>query len=185
MLRRGLRVALGMDGSTLNDDDDMLQEIRLALRLHRPPGISSSRLTPAQIFRMATVNGARAAQFGGLIGQIQSGMQADLVLIDLDPLPDHVFETLGVLQSILWMSKSSHVDTVLIGGQVVMRDGQLIGIDVEALEKEVLSQARSEPDPEQRERSYLVAKLEPHLADFYQDWWPEGQVPYYGYNSRR
>ena len=55
----GVTVALGMDGTALNDDDDMFTEMRLALRLHRPPQYGAPHPSPADILALATAGGAK------------------------------------------------------------------------------------------------------------------------------
>src|SRR5215469_3965397 len=55
----GINTAIGMDEAGINDDRDMLQEMRLVLRAHRVPGITDDAPTPAQLFRMATAGGAK------------------------------------------------------------------------------------------------------------------------------
>ena len=77
----GVRVALGLDEAGINDDRDMLQEMRLALRLHRVPGMDDDVPTSAQIFRMATADGAATTPFGERIGELAVGRAADLVLL--------------------------------------------------------------------------------------------------------
>ena len=63
-LAAGIPVALGMDEAGINDDRDMLQEMRLALRMHREPGIHAPHPTPAQVLRMATEHGAGTLTWG-------------------------------------------------------------------------------------------------------------------------
>ncbi len=80
-LEAGIRVGLGLDEAGINDDRDMLQEMRLALRLHRVPGMDDDVPTSAQIFRMATADGAATTPFGERIGELAVGRAADLVLL--------------------------------------------------------------------------------------------------------
>ena len=56
---RGVNTAIGIDEAGINDDRDMLQEMRMVLRAHRVPGMDDSVPTAAQVFRMATSGGAR------------------------------------------------------------------------------------------------------------------------------
>src|SRR5262249_39486954 len=79
---RGVRVALGLDEAGINDDRDMLQEMRLVLRLHRVPGMDDAVPTAAEVFRMATEHGAATTPFAGRIGTLEPGKAADLVLLD-------------------------------------------------------------------------------------------------------
>ena len=80
MAARGLNLALGTDSTSLNEDEDFLQEMRLAHRLHRNPGVNSPTLTTDKIVSMATVGGARATMFDN-IGALEPGKKADLITI--------------------------------------------------------------------------------------------------------
>src|SRR5690349_11080303 len=79
---KGINTAIGLDEAGINDDRDMLQEMRLVLRAHRVPGIGDEVPTMAQVLRMATVGGARTTAFGERLGTIAEGKAADLVLLD-------------------------------------------------------------------------------------------------------
>ena len=99
MLEKGVNVSIGMDGTTLNDDEDMLQELRLVSKLHRAPrGLEYTACpTPFDVLTMGTVNGARSVTMESEIGKLEPGRKADVVLIDdafarpyLDPrMRDH------------------------------------------------------------------------------------------------
>ena len=78
---RGVNVGLGMDEAGINDDRDMLQEMRVALNVHREPGFDDSVPTTAQVLRMATANGAQTTPFGTDIGTLEVGKAADLVVM--------------------------------------------------------------------------------------------------------
>ena len=184
MLQRGVNVALGTDGSTLNDDDDMLQEIRLCLRLHRPIGLRAEHLSPGQALAMATVAGARAAQFEDQIGRLTAGRRADLVLLRMHGLVPTSLAVTDVLQAFLLRAKSTSIDTVMIDGQIVLREGALTAIDKEAVEAELAAEASQERTGGEREREQLIAAAIPYMVRFYEDWTlPAGQ-PFYQVNSR-
>ena len=78
--RLGVKTAIGLDEAGINDDRDMLQEMRMVLRAHRVPGMDDTVPTCAQVLRMATEHGAerRPTREIGVLGR--SGR--DLVLID-------------------------------------------------------------------------------------------------------
>ena len=74
---KGINTAIGLDEAGINDDRDMLQEMRLVLRTHRVPGIGDEVPTMAQVFRMASIGGARTTGFREQIGTIAEGEAAD------------------------------------------------------------------------------------------------------------
>jgi cytosine/adenosine deaminase-related metal-dependent hydrolase len=173
-----------MDGSTLNDDDDFLQEIRLCLRLHRPIGLQAQHLSPTQAFTMVTVAGARAARFGDQIGRLTVGRRADRVLLRMDGLRHPPLAVTSVLQALLLRAKSTSIDTVMIDGQIVLHEGALTAIDKEAIEAELAAEASQELTGREREREQLIAATIPYVMRFYEDWaLPAGQ-PFYQVNSR-
>jgi 5-methylthioadenosine/S-adenosylhomocysteine deaminase len=79
---KGIKVGIGIDEAGINDDRDMLQEMRMVLRAHRTPGMDDEVPTIAQVFYMATQGGAATTAFGPRIGRIAPGMAADLLLVD-------------------------------------------------------------------------------------------------------
>jgi cytosine/adenosine deaminase-related metal-dependent hydrolase len=81
-MQRGVPVALGIDEAGINDDKDILQEMRLALRVHRTPGMDDAVPTPAEVFQMATENGALTTPFGAHIGTLEPGKAADVVVMN-------------------------------------------------------------------------------------------------------
>ena len=80
--RRGVRVAIGLDEAGINDDRDMLQELRMVLRIHRVPGMDDAVPTAQQVFRMATEYGATTTSFRDSIGTLEPGKAADLCLLN-------------------------------------------------------------------------------------------------------
>jgi 5-methylthioadenosine/S-adenosylhomocysteine deaminase len=121
---RGVTVALGTDSMTLNDDEDFVQEMRLAAKLHRLPGMDAAALSSRDVLRMATRDG-RAAVLCEDVGSLQPGAAADLVLLRLggllDPLQEPGFDPVDLL---LYRARREHVDTVLVGGEVVLEGGR-------------------------------------------------------------
>src|SRR5205807_10081610 len=79
---KGITTAIGLDEAGINDDRDMLQEMRLVLRAHRVPGIGDEVPTMSQVLRMASVGGAKTTGYGEQLGAIAEGKAADLSLID-------------------------------------------------------------------------------------------------------
>jgi cytosine/adenosine deaminase-related metal-dependent hydrolase len=144
MLERGVNVALGLDSNGLNDDGDMLQEMRLAANLQRGPGISSTWPTSRQILSMATRNGARALTLDQDVGVLEKGKKADLILLRLDVIEQpYVDPQHDAIDTLVYRAKAKHVDTVMIDGKLVMEQGNLLSIDKEAVVGELQSQLKA------------------------------------------
>lgn len=185
LLEKGIRIALGTDEAGINDDKDMLQEMRMALKLHRVPGVENTPLTAHQVFQMATVNGARDSGFDDRIGNLEPGKRADIVLINLQNIEEpYLNSEVSIVDAVIHRGRSIDVDTVMVDGEVVLRDGQLTRIDVEALFRE-LKKLQSRPlTPREKERKELYKQLEPYLKRFYAGTTGELSQPHYCYNAR-
>ena len=186
-LSRGIRLALGTDECGLNDDKDMIQEMRLLHKIHRLPGTDFVPLTSGQVFEMATTNAAKVIGWGGSIGSLEPGMKADMVLMDLRNIEEPFLDpNVPLLDAFLNRGRGVDVDTVIVEGEVVMRGRQFIRFDKEALYKEIGKMVDAPPDPVKAEWRDLGPLLAPHLKDFFAGTGNIEQMPtpYYVYNGR-
>jgi cytosine/adenosine deaminase-related metal-dependent hydrolase len=135
LLEHGCNVAVGTDGSTSADSQNLFPAMKLAAILHRVVDPNYDRWpTPAGAFRMATLNGARAACFDGEIGAIRPGLKADLVLLDFQST---FFYPRNNLQNQLVLSESgASVRTVIVDGEMIVENGKLTKVDEAALLEE-------------------------------------------------
>jgi 5-methylthioadenosine/S-adenosylhomocysteine deaminase len=186
-LRRGIAVGLGMDEAGINDDRDMLNEMRLVLNLHRTPGIGARVPTVAEVFRMATEQGARTTGFGPSIGRLDVGRSADTVLIDWEDLATpYLHEGVRVLDAILYRARSrTSVRAVTVAGEVIYENGSFTRLDRDVALAELTKSFNAPLRPEELERERIGRELLAHYADFYRDWTgPSGSAPFYLMNSR-
>ncbi len=170
-LATGAPVALGMDEAGLNDDRDMLQEMRLALTLHRPPGHDAPCPTAAQILRMATEHGAATTPFAGTIGALAPGRLADIVLLDWERVT-HPYQdpAIALTDIIVRRAKSDAVETVLVGGDVIYHQGRFAGVDRGETLREIAG-ALNRPDrPDEAARRRLAKDLLEPVGAFYKGW---------------
>ncbi len=184
MHRQNVRVAIGTDSTSINDDDDLFQEMALAVRLHRPPGLAEPHLTSHQALHMATLGGAYETTFGeGLIGSLEPGKRADMLLLDWDRISSpYVAENLDVLDVLVARARAADVETVIVGGKTILDNREFRTIPTEDVLRAVREEL-STPEPEEltRRRS-LASSLEPYLRDYYADWAAPAD-PMYHYQS--
>jgi len=184
LLTGGVNVALGMDGTTLNEDEDMFSEMRLALRLHGTPVLGEAAPAPAEIFSLATLGGARLMREEGRLGRIAGGHAADLVLVDLGRMTwPWMAPEADPRDVVLYRARAGDVDTVLVDGEVVLRDGMPTRFDVEDVGRELAERLDATPYPEEGAR--LVEQLLPHLEAWYREWQIPDLDPWIRYNSKR
>jgi len=128
MRTAGIAVGLGTDGPAgSNNDLDVMEEIDLAAKLAKISKMSPLALNALAVVEMATIEGARALHMEKQIGSLEPGKKADLVLISLDE-PNAV-PMYDVYAQIAYSLKASDVETVMIGGRLVLRDHQLLTVD--------------------------------------------------------
>ncbi len=184
ILAAGASVALGMDGTTLNDDEDMFAEMRLALNLHRTPRLDGPAPTVEQIWGLATQGGARLLGAADHLGRLAPGFAADLVLLRLDRLTwPWVAPEADPRLLLLGRARAGDVDAVLVDGDLVLRDGRLVHIDEVAVAAELAESLRAAPYPE--DAAAMVAELMPYVAAHYRQWPFPNLDPYDAFNSRQ
>src|SRR5271169_6218065 len=137
MRAAGIAVGLGTDGPAgSNNDLDLMEEIDLAAKLAKISKMDPLALNAKAVVEMATIDGARALHMEKEIGSLEAGKKADLILISLDE-PNAV-PMYDIYAQIAYALKAGDVETVMIGGQVVMRDRKLLTVN----EQEAMAKAR-------------------------------------------
>jgi 5-methylthioadenosine/S-adenosylhomocysteine deaminase len=128
MRAAGIAVGLGTDGPAgSNNDLDLMEEIDLAAKLAKITKMSPLALNAQAVLEMATIDGARALHMEKEIGSLEKGKKADLILISLDA-PNAV-PMYDIYAQIAYSLKASDVETVMIGGRLVMSDHKLLTVD--------------------------------------------------------
>ena len=183
---KGINTAMGLDEAGINDDRDMLQEMRMVLRVHRVPGMEDIVPTAAQVFRMATSGGARTTAFGDTIGVIAEGKAADMVSIDWRqvsfPYLDHDFP---LLDAVLLRAKTQGVRRVICDGVVIYEDGRFTRVDQAASLKALHEDLQRALTDDEVERRGLSKSLLPHVKRFYANYFdPDGHQPFYRPSSK-
>ena len=185
LLKKGIRIAIGSDEAGLNDDKDLFQEMRLVLKIHRVPGVENVPPTSYQVFQMATENGAYASWFGDKVGTLEPGKRADIVLLNLENIEEPYLDPeVSIVDAVVHRGRSLDVDTVLVDGEVVMRDRKLTKVDKEDLYKEIKAALDRPLQPAEEDRRDLAKKLEPYAWRFYEGNIPPDPTPHSVYNAR-
>jgi 5-methylthioadenosine/S-adenosylhomocysteine deaminase len=140
LLTRGFRLALGSDSSNWSNYFDVGMQVYLAATLHREATMVLPTITAEQSLEMATLNGAHVMGVPHLVGAVEAGRRADIV-IDKKLRPEW-HPGMDVVYDLVYASQSKTVDTVLIDGEVVLQDGRFVGFDEQAAYKEIDGAAR-------------------------------------------
>ena len=162
-----LPFAFGLDGLALDDDDDMLREIRLAHLLHAGIGLDKT-LTPARVFAGALVQGAWAVTGRSDFGELAPGGPADLIVLDYAAIASDVLadDLTGEADLVLGRATQRHIKSVVAQGREIVRDGQPTGVDLDELNAELIAQA-ARGMGERAAVFPLLRRLQDALRDYY------------------
>ena len=183
---RGVTTAIGIDEAGINDDRDMLQEMRLVLRAHRVPGMDGQVPTVAQVFRMATEGGAKTTAFAAEVGVLEPGRAADMVLIDWDQIAyPYLDPETPLLDAVLLRAKSGAVRRVICDGEQIYGDGRFGRVDRDAALRALHQDLQRALADDEVERRHLAKALLPHVRAFYDRYFdPARHAPFYRPSSR-
>jgi 5-methylthioadenosine/S-adenosylhomocysteine deaminase len=139
MLEKGISVSLGADGAACNNRLDMFTEMRSMALLQK--AMRGPEVLPAkQALRIATIGGARALGLENQIGTLEIGKRADATVVDLNSLHSTPCPR-DLVSAVVYSVQSSDVRSVVIDGQVVMRDRELLTIDERSVVRDAAQEA--------------------------------------------
>jgi len=140
LLMAGANVALGCDGAPCNNSHDMVREIKLAAVIQKGRLLDPLTMPATTVLEMATVRGARAMGMESDVGSIEVGKKADLVLVDLKK--PHLTPYRDIVSNIVYSAMGSDVDTVMVDGRFLLREGKALTLD----EAAIMGQAQKSQD---------------------------------------
>ncbi|MFZ5915613.1 MAG: amidohydrolase family protein [Chloroflexota bacterium] len=158
-------VALGSDQASGNNCNNIFNEMKLTALFNKIRFRDPTVMPAWEVLRMATIEGAQAVGLGDEIGSLEPGKQADLILVDLSapnlsPVMDAPVRNL--VPNLVYAASGHEVQTVMVAGQVLMRNRQVLTVDEATIRAEAQAQAealarRVADDPVHREMALLQA----------------------------
>ena len=134
MIAAGVAVGIGTDGAASNNDLNLWEEIDTAAKLHKVNTLDPTVVNARQALRMATIEGARAMGLETEIGSLEVGKRADVIIVGSDRV--HQQPNYDPYSLLVYSTKASDVETVIVDGRVVVDDGRVLTLDRrEVLEK--------------------------------------------------
>jgi 5-methylthioadenosine/S-adenosylhomocysteine deaminase len=127
----GLAIGLATDGAASNNNEDMFLEMNLAAKLQKLARMDSRALPAEEVVAMATITGAKAMHMEKLIGSLEPGKKADLIIVDTSA--PHATPMYNVYSALVYSLKSSDVRTVVISGKPVMEERKMLTLDEPAI----------------------------------------------------
>jgi len=135
MLSRGITVGLGTDGCASNNNLDLFHEMDTAAKLHKVHLSDPTVMDAKTVLRMATIEGAKVLQMEQKIGSLEPGKKADVIILDLKK--PHLTPLYNLYSHLVYAAKSSDVTQVIINGKRIMKDRQLMTLNLKNIFKQV------------------------------------------------
>ncbi len=133
LMSAGAKVGIGTDGPASNNDLDMFDEMRTTAFIHKLTSNDPTFMDAQTVVKLATVDGARVLGMEDQIGSLETGKKADIIILDLEK--PHAHPLYNIYSLIVYSLKSSDVETVIIDGEIVMKNRNLINIQEDVLYK--------------------------------------------------
>lgn len=134
-LEAKIPVGLGTDGCASNNNLDLFQEMDFTAKLHKVNQLDPTLLDARSVLEMATIGGARALGLADKIGSLEAGKQADVIIIDMEK--PHLVPLYDEISHIVYAINGSDVRDVLVDGKILVRNRELLTIDLKDTLKQV------------------------------------------------
>lgn len=139
-LKNGITVGLGPDGTASNNNLNMWEEMHLAALMHKGNSGDPTAVSAQQALLMATREGARCLNLDNVTGSLEVGKQADVVLVNFNK--PHLQPRHNVVSHLVYSAGAGDVDTVIVDGEILVRDGQLTKLDLRQIYAEANQRAQ-------------------------------------------
>ena len=134
MLDMGICVALGTDGSASNNNLDMFTEMDTAAKLHKVHKMDPTVMDATTVLKMATNHGAEALGMQDIIGSLEVGKKADIIIVDTNT--PHMVPLYNPFSNLVYSAIGDDVTHSIINGKVVMRDKRLLTVKLDSVIKD-------------------------------------------------
>jgi 5-methylthioadenosine/S-adenosylhomocysteine deaminase len=131
MRQKGITVALGTDGPGSNNSQDMMEVLKTTALLHKVNTLDAMIMLPEDVLQMVCRGGAKSFGLPDEIGSLDVGKKADVVLVDLNTpfaMPVH-----RVPSALVYNINAREIDTVIVNGEILMRNKEILFVDEDAL----------------------------------------------------
>jgi 5-methylthioadenosine/S-adenosylhomocysteine deaminase len=140
LLSRGITVGLGTDGCASNNNLDLFEEMDMAAKLQKVGNMDPTVLDAITTLRMGTSSGSRALGFEKLVGSLEAGKKADIIVLDTDR--PHLTPMYNPYSHLVYAAKGNDVSHSVINGRLVLEDRNLLTMDLKDLLPRVKDKAK-------------------------------------------
>ena len=129
LLKAGVTVGLGTDGCASNNNLDLFSEMDMAAKLHKVNTMDPTVMDAVTVLKMATIDGAKSLGLQDIIGSLEVGKKADVIIIDTRK--PHLIPVYNPVSHIVYAAKGSDVQDVIVDGKVLLKNRKLLTVDME------------------------------------------------------
>jgi 5-methylthioadenosine/S-adenosylhomocysteine deaminase len=136
LLKAGVTVGLGTDGCASNNNLDLFSEMDTAAKLHKVNAMDPTVMDAVTVLKMATIEGAKALGLQDIIGSLEIGKKADVIIINTHK--PHLVPVYNPVSHIVYAAQGSDVQDVIVDGRILIKDRKLLTVDLENIIKKVI-----------------------------------------------
>ncbi len=134
LIGKGINVTLGTDGASSNNNLNMFEEMHIASVLVNGLKMNASAISPLDVLKMATVNGAKALKLDN-VGVIKEGYKADIIMLDLDK--PHFMPMHSYTDNLVYSAQGSDVCMTMVDGEILYEKGKFTTIDIDEVKENI------------------------------------------------
>jgi 5-methylthioadenosine/S-adenosylhomocysteine deaminase len=135
MLAKQVIVGLGTDGCASNNNLDLFAEMDIAAKLHKINTMDTTVMDALTVLRMATIQGAKALDLGDIVGSIELGKKADIIIVDTNK--PHLTPLYNPISHLVYAARGNDVSHSIINGRLVMEERRLLTLDFSEIVEKV------------------------------------------------
>ena len=127
LLKAGVNISLGTDGASSNNNLDMFEEMKFAALKHKLIEKNPVVADAQTILDMATISGAKAIGNENMLGSLEIGKKADIIILDLNQ--PHLLPLHNIISSLVYSANGADVQTVIINGKIIMENRKILSVN--------------------------------------------------------
>ena len=126
-LKEGITVGLGTDGAGSTNTLDMFEEMRVCNLLQKVRTFTPDSITAYDALKMATINGAKILGIDDMVGTLEVGKKADIIIVDMDKA--HLKPINSIYSNLVYATNGQDVVTTIVDGNILMEDRKIAFVD--------------------------------------------------------
>jgi 5-methylthioadenosine/S-adenosylhomocysteine deaminase len=129
--KAGVIVGIGTDGCASNNTLDLFQAMDITAKLHKVHDMDSTAASARSVLEMATREGAKSIGMAAEIGSLEVGKKADVIIVDIHQ--PHLSPMFHPASHLVYAAKGSDVQTVIVNGNLLVRNRSLVNLDLDEI----------------------------------------------------